>query len=80
MEILDWKKAYLVEWLWNHNLRAIKTWEFRVPKKGEYYLSWANPQAWKALNNLCSPYHIAELYEVEAKEIKITKFINIKKL
>jgi hypothetical protein len=36
----------------------VRTGEFRPPKKGEWYLSGAIPRAYKALNDLTSPYHI----------------------
>ena len=35
-----------------------RTGEFRAPKKGEYYLSGAIPQAYRALNDLTQVYHI----------------------
>lgn len=40
---------------------AIKTGEFRPPKKGEYYLSGAFPVAYKAPNDLSIAYYIMEV-------------------
>lgn len=37
-----------------------KTGEFRVPRKGEWYLSGAIPCAYQAPNDLLSNYHILE--------------------
>jgi len=36
----------------------ILTKEFRNPKKGEFYLSGAIPQAWQALSDLSTKFHI----------------------
>lgn len=41
------------------------TGEKRCPKAGEWYLSGAIIQAWKAPNYLSTPYHIARLVRVE---------------
>lgn len=40
------------------NVRFKKTGEFRTPKKGEWYLSGANPHAYMAANNFISEYNI----------------------
>jgi hypothetical protein len=37
---------------------------FRCPRAGEYYLSGAIIQAWRAPNDLSSPYWIAERVEM----------------
>lgn len=34
------------------------TGEFRAPRKGEWYLSGAIPEAYRAPNDLSTPYHI----------------------
>lgn len=39
----------------------VRTWEFRPPLKGEYYLSWARAEVYKAFDNLSTPFHIAKL-------------------
>ncbi len=51
-----------------HNYRAIKTWEFRCPKKWEYFLSGAIPQAYMAYSDMTNEYHIARLVEVKREE------------
>jgi len=40
---------------------AVKTNEFRAPKKGEYYLSGAVPFAYKAPNDLSTKYRIMKI-------------------
>jgi len=47
------------------NFKAIKTGEYRAPKKGEWYLSGAIPEAWKAKNDLSSKYFILKIVKVE---------------
>jgi hypothetical protein len=44
---------------------AKPTGEFRCPKKGEWYLSGAVIEAYKAPNDLSSEYHIAKLVHVK---------------
>ena len=46
-------------------VRAVATGEKRPPKKGEWYLSGAVVEAYKAENNLTSSFHIARLVVVE---------------
>lgn len=48
-----------------HPIRAISTGEFRCPKKGEWYLSGAVVEAYRASWDLGSAYHIATLVVVE---------------
>lgn len=40
---------------------AVKTDEFRAPKKGEFYLSGAIPMAYKAKGDLSIAYHIMKV-------------------
>ncbi len=40
---------------------AVNTGVFRRPCKGEFYLSGAEPEAWKASNDLTSEFYIAEV-------------------
>jgi len=54
-------------------VRARWTGERRPPRKGEWYLSGAVIEAWKTINDLSTPYHIAELVEVET----VTKVVRI---
>lgn len=42
-------------------LMARPTGEKRPPRKGEWYLSGAQVEAYRAHNDLSTPYHIAEL-------------------
>lgn len=44
---------------------AINSRVFGKPKRGEWYLSGAVPEAYKAPNDLTTPYHIARLVKVE---------------
>ena len=48
----------------NPNKRAVRTGEQRPPKKGEWYLSGAIPEAYQAPNDLSSPFHILRLVNV----------------
>lgn len=52
------------------NIKAKSTGEFRCPKKGEWYLSGAIINAYKAHNDLTTPYHIARL--VRTKTVTTT--------
>jgi hypothetical protein len=56
---------------------AIRTGEFRPPKKGEWYLSGAIPEAYRAYSNLGNKFHIVKLVK---KENKIDKRELISKL
>lgn len=49
----------------NKNIKAISAGDFREPKRGEYYLSGAYVEAYKANNDLMTKYYIARLVEVE---------------
>lgn len=59
----------------NSPVRAIKTGEFRNPKKGEWYLSGAIPEAYKAPNDLSSPYHILKLCKIKRVSTEIIETI-----
>lgn len=43
------------------NTIAKRTGEFRPPKQGEYYISGAIPEAYRAPNDLTSSFYIAKL-------------------
>ena len=49
----------------NSRFRAIPTGEKRAPKKGEWYLSGAVVEGYRAANDLTTEYHIAKLVRVE---------------
>lgn len=49
----------------DRNKRYKATGEFRAPKRGEYYLSGAVIQAYRAPNDLSTEYWIAEAYELK---------------
>jgi len=51
--------------------RAVATGEKRPPSKGEWYLSGAIVTAYRAPNNLSTPFHIARLVRVETKTITL---------
>ncbi len=50
-------------------LRAVKTGEFRCPKAGEWFLSGAIVQAYKAKNNLSTKYHIARIVNTKTEQV-----------
>jgi len=52
------------------NYKAIITGEFRPPKKGEWYISGAIPEAYYVRNDLSTAFYIAKIVE-----IKITKTV-----
>ncbi len=47
------------------NLKAQWTGKKRCPKAGEWYLSGSIIEAYKAFNDLSTPYHIAKLVRTE---------------
>lgn len=49
----------------NANVRARWTGEKRPPRKGEWYLSGAIIEAYRAPNDLTQSFHIAKLYHVK---------------
>ena len=51
------------------NIRAVMAGEFRCPKKGEWYLSGAMVEAYRAPNDLWTGYHIAKLVRVKINTI-----------
>lgn len=59
------------------SLGAVRTGEFRPPKRGEWYLSGAIPAAYKAPNDLSSPYHILKLVRVERTTVVTEKVLPI---
>jgi hypothetical protein len=54
------------------SIMAMPTGEFREPKKGEWYLSGAIVEAYKARNDLTTKYWIAKRVKVE-ECIRVTK-------
>lgn len=52
-------------WMATSNYKARWTGEHRCPRKGEWYLSGSYIECYYAPNDLSSPYHIAEICEVE---------------
>lgn len=53
------------------SMRAVWTGEMRPPRKGEWYLSGAIVEAYRAPNDLSTPYHIAKLVKVEERIVKV---------
>lgn len=49
----------------SHDVYAEATGEKRPPKKGEWYLSGAIAEAWRAPNDLTTPYHLARLVRIQ---------------
>lgn len=48
---------------------AVLTGEKRAPRKGEWYLSGAIPEAWRAPNDLSTTYHICKLYKAVTRTV-----------
>ena len=46
-------------------VRAIDTGVKRNPREGEYFLSGAIPEAYRAYNDCCSPFYICNLVRVK---------------
>jgi len=57
------------------NIGAIKSGEYRSPKKGEWYISGAIPSAYRAPNDLSSKYIIGKL--VKFKTTILTEVVRI---
>jgi len=57
-------KAYATLGVYPRDVRAFRTGEFREPKAGEWYLSGAEPQAWRAPNDLSTKYRICRLARI----------------
>ena len=56
---------------------AINSYKFGCPKKGQWFLSGAQPTAYKAPNNLSTAYWIAKIVQVEKViEHKIVGILN----
>lgn len=51
------------------NVKAINTGEMRPPKKGEWYLSGAIVEAYRAPNDLTTAFYIAKLVRVKSKTV-----------
>jgi hypothetical protein len=56
------------------NLMGKLTGEYRPPKAGEYYLSGAIPEVWKAGADLRSSYYVAKLVKVR----RVTRIEEVK--
>lgn len=59
----DWHPS--LDWKSKNVLRAQPTGEFREPRTGEWFISGAIPEAYRASTTLCTKYHIARIVEVE---------------
>ncbi len=75
---IDWSELTTMQiiGLKNNKIKAIKTGEFREPKKGEWYLSGAIVEAYRAPNNLSTKFHIAKLVLTETKTVTTTTIIS----
>lgn len=51
------------------SVRGILTGEKRPPKKGEWYLSGAIPECYRAPNDLSTPFHIIQLVRVKTHTV-----------
>jgi hypothetical protein len=45
-------------------IKCVRTGEFRAPRKGEWYLSGAIPEGYRAPNDLATDFHILKLVRV----------------
>ena len=59
------------------DVRAIRTGEFRCPKKGEWYVSGAVPEAYMAPNDLSMEFHIAKLVKVKTTIVENTVIVGV---
>jgi len=57
------------EFFGNNTKFWVRVLGFRNPKKGEYYLSGAEVEAYQALNDMSSPYWIVEAVEDNPPEV-----------
>lgn len=57
------------------NVAAIRTGGFRIPKKDEWYLSGAIPEAHRAPNTLSSAYHILRLVKTKTTTVTTTVIV-----
>jgi len=55
--------------IYPNNISAVWTGETRCPKKGEWYLSGSIVEAYRAPNNLSTPFQIAKL--VKTRTIRV---------
>lgn len=56
-----------------YHIMAVRTFEFRAPRKGEWYLSGSSPTAWRAPSDLSTEYHIMRLAVVERTTMRKLK-------
>ena len=52
-------------------VRAVRTGEFRAPRKGERYLSGSDPVAYMAPNDLSTEFRIMRLVVVEKRTVVV---------
>lgn len=65
---------YTGQFLWtfqDKNLRAVATDEFRPPRKGEFYLSGAEIEAYRAPRDLSTLYRIAHIVLIKMVNLEI---------
>jgi hypothetical protein len=61
-------------------LRGVLTGEFRAPKNGEWYLSGAIPEAYRApTDKMRTPYYILRLVRVETRTVTTEHVVQIQK-
>jgi len=54
-------QGFSTDWHATRFVKAVRTGEFRPPRRGEWYLSGARVVAYRAPNDFTTPYHIARL-------------------
>jgi len=60
-------------------LRVKPTGEFRCPKQGEWYISGAIPEAYKAPNDLGIKFHIAKIVLISTQTITTDSIVEVLK-
>jgi len=67
----EWNRKHGLKFDDRSLVKAIKSGEFREPKKGEWFISGAIPEAYYAPNDLTQKYHIAKFVKIELTESTI---------
>ena len=79
-DALNIERPRMVTWIPptkdGRRLVAVRTSEFRKPRKGEWYLSGATPTAWRAPNDLSTKYRILRLAVVN-RETRVIETLEV---
>jgi len=83
LETLGWEGPYFshrIDKDTRHTIMAVSTRQKRTPHKGEWYLSGAAVQAWRARHDLSIELYIARLVRVETKQHETVRIIVSKRI